>query len=319
MKMKVLEYLITLAESNSINEAAQKLYIAQPSLTKALQLFEEELGVQLFYRKKTGIELTEAGKRILPEARQMVAWYNGWLSLSNQLPLQDIDIYIQTSFPNFILPDVILQFKKKHPDVRVNCEVSETPEQYISQDAERPVLVLFVCGKKAPAEQYAKRQGNPPDILFRGEYCCLVSRKSRLAEKKQLTPADLKEHYLVMKSRLERPSTVFVPLLKEIVPVVTAAHVIQAESVEGIVRLVQANPEMYALSYYPALMRYEGVASGALTYVPFADKFTEGDFCLFYSRQACRRHPALQELVRLIQEAAEAFQMEAGDSDERRQ
>lgn len=45
MKMKMLEYFITLAEAKSINEAAQKLYITQPSLTKALQLFEKEIGV----------------------------------------------------------------------------------------------------------------------------------------------------------------------------------------------------------------------------------------------------------------------------------
>lgn len=82
LKIKVLEYFITLAESQSINEAAGKLYIAQPSLTKALQLFEAEIGTQLFQRKKTGIQLTEAGKRILPEAKQMVEYYNGWLSLS---------------------------------------------------------------------------------------------------------------------------------------------------------------------------------------------------------------------------------------------
>ena len=62
MKLKTLEYFITLAESRSINEAAQKLYIAQPSLTKSLQLFEEEVGCRLFYRDKAGIRLTEIGR-----------------------------------------------------------------------------------------------------------------------------------------------------------------------------------------------------------------------------------------------------------------
>ena len=80
MKITVLKYFITLAESQSINEAAQKLYIAQPSLTKALQLFEKEIGVQLFLRMQSGIQLTEAGKKILPEAKQMVEYYNGWPS-----------------------------------------------------------------------------------------------------------------------------------------------------------------------------------------------------------------------------------------------
>lgn len=54
MKLKALEYFVVLAESQSINEAAQKLYLSQPSLTKSLQLFEKEIGVQLFYRGRVG-------------------------------------------------------------------------------------------------------------------------------------------------------------------------------------------------------------------------------------------------------------------------
>ena len=81
MKLKTLEYFVVLADSRSINEAAQRLYVAQPSLTKALQQMEQELGGQLFFRNKAGITLTEMGQRILPQARQMVEWYNGWLSL----------------------------------------------------------------------------------------------------------------------------------------------------------------------------------------------------------------------------------------------
>ena len=50
MKLKTLEYFVVLADSRSINEAAQRLYVAQPSLTKALQGMEQELGTKLFLR-----------------------------------------------------------------------------------------------------------------------------------------------------------------------------------------------------------------------------------------------------------------------------
>lgn len=162
MKIQTLEYLITLAESHSINEAAQKLYISQPSLTKALQLFEKEIGVQLFLRNKAGIQLTAAGKSILPEVKQVVSYYNHWLSLSNQRAPQVVDVFIQASFPNFLLPDVILDFKKRHPDIQVNCEITATPELHISQNVKRPALALFVCTKGNPAEAYNREQGNPP-------------------------------------------------------------------------------------------------------------------------------------------------------------
>ena len=74
MKIEVLQYFTVLAESRSISEAAQKLYIAQPSLTKSLQMFEEELGFRLFERSRGGITLTPEGKKILPQAKKMVEY-----------------------------------------------------------------------------------------------------------------------------------------------------------------------------------------------------------------------------------------------------
>lgn len=112
MKMKMLEYFITLAEAKSINEAAQKLYITQPSLTKALQLFEKEIGVSLFCRTHAGIVLTEAGKKILPEAKQIVEYYNGWLGLSKQNFLTTIDVYAHTSLSGFLFRTSFCILKK---------------------------------------------------------------------------------------------------------------------------------------------------------------------------------------------------------------
>mgnify|MGYP005805877201 CR=1 FL=1 len=312
MKIKVLEYFITLAESRSINEAAQKLYIAQPSLTKSLHLFEEEIGVRLFVRNNAGTQLTEAGKRLLREPRQIVAYYNGGLEMSSQRPLQAVHIYIQSSFPNFIIPDVILEFKKQHPNVQIHCEVTGTPEQYISRDTERPVLALFVCGQDNPPERYAKIQGNPPITLFQGEYCCLVNRSSKLAQRDSVTPEDLRDYYLALRSRLEAPSLPLAPLLDRIVPTVSPAHTIQMESVDSIIQLVHSHPDVYALSYYPILYRYEGVLSGELTYVPFSGDYAKGSFCLFCSKQACRQYPDLQALVNAIQAAATRFLSETG-------
>ncbi len=69
MKLSTLEYFVVLAESESINKAAQKLYVTQPCLTRAIQGIEKEIGVQLFVRDKSGIMLTKAGEKILPEAK----------------------------------------------------------------------------------------------------------------------------------------------------------------------------------------------------------------------------------------------------------
>lgn len=61
MWFKDLKYITTIAKEQSINKAAQKLYIAQPSLTKFISRFEQKLGFRIFKRTSTGVTLTEAG------------------------------------------------------------------------------------------------------------------------------------------------------------------------------------------------------------------------------------------------------------------
>ncbi|MBU9765337.1 LysR family transcriptional regulator [Mycobacterium sp. TNTM28] len=59
-----LKYFLRIAEERSITRAAGVLGIAQPALSRQLQLLEEDLGVALFTRTRRGVELTEAGERL---------------------------------------------------------------------------------------------------------------------------------------------------------------------------------------------------------------------------------------------------------------
>ena len=59
-----LKYFLRIAEEGSITRAAGLLGIAQPALSRQLQLLEDDLGVALFRRTRRGVELTEAGERL---------------------------------------------------------------------------------------------------------------------------------------------------------------------------------------------------------------------------------------------------------------
>lgn len=72
MTLVQLRYLIQVAESGSISAAAEKLFIAQPSLSKAVSELESEMGITIFARSSRGVELTEEGTRFLAYARQVV-------------------------------------------------------------------------------------------------------------------------------------------------------------------------------------------------------------------------------------------------------
>lgn len=72
MTLQQLRYIIAIAESDSITSAAQKLLVAQPSLSKAVLELEKEMGITIFYRNRKGVYLSEEGSKFLAYARQVV-------------------------------------------------------------------------------------------------------------------------------------------------------------------------------------------------------------------------------------------------------
>ncbi len=76
MTLIQLKYAIAVATGNSLNEAAKKLYISQPSLSTAIQSLEKEIGIEIFRRSQSGIVLTPEGEEFIGYARQVVEQYD---------------------------------------------------------------------------------------------------------------------------------------------------------------------------------------------------------------------------------------------------
>lgn len=72
MTLRQLRYIIAVAECGSISAAAEKLLVAQPSLSKAVAELEEEMEITVFFRTPKGIHLSEEGSKFLSYARQVV-------------------------------------------------------------------------------------------------------------------------------------------------------------------------------------------------------------------------------------------------------
>ena len=75
MTLQQLKYVITIADSSSMNEAAKKLFISQPSLSEAVMALEEEIGIEIFLRTNRGITPTNQGSEFLGYARQVMEQY----------------------------------------------------------------------------------------------------------------------------------------------------------------------------------------------------------------------------------------------------
>ena len=79
MTLQQLRYVVETEECGSISDAAERLFIAQPSLSKSIRLLEEELGFALFVRDRKGVQATPQGmeflcyaKRVLEDPRKKV-------------------------------------------------------------------------------------------------------------------------------------------------------------------------------------------------------------------------------------------------------
>ena len=75
MTLQQLHYVITITEMGSFNKASEVLYIAQPSLTGAVQELEKELGIIIFNRTRKGVSLTNDGVEFINHARQLYQQY----------------------------------------------------------------------------------------------------------------------------------------------------------------------------------------------------------------------------------------------------
>lgn len=76
MTLQQLRYAVTIAESGSMNEAAHRLFVTQPSLSSTIKDLEKELGLTLFLRSNRGISITQQGEEFLGYARQIMEEYS---------------------------------------------------------------------------------------------------------------------------------------------------------------------------------------------------------------------------------------------------
>ena len=101
MTLQQMNYVITISETGSFNRAAEKLYIAQPSLSSAVHELEKELGVILFNRGGKGATLTADGANFLPYARSVMTQYQNLLEAYGKQGLHRQKFAVSTQHYSF--------------------------------------------------------------------------------------------------------------------------------------------------------------------------------------------------------------------------
>ncbi len=122
MQLNQLRYMVAVAEERRFTRAADRLHVAQPSISAAIAGLERELGATLFYRDKAEVSLTGAGEVFLPWARQILADCEaGAAAVRDLLGMRRGRLVIGAtpSLTTNVLPPVIAAFHRSHPGVEL--------------------------------------------------------------------------------------------------------------------------------------------------------------------------------------------------------
>lgn len=173
MTSKELLYVTTIAEEKNISRAAQKLFVAQPSLSQSLQRIEENLGTRLFNRTANGLTLTYAGERYYHMATQILKMYNSFeteVSDINNLRTGRIHLGTTNHLGTIVLSRVMPAFHQLCPNIEVN--VTEENSSVLDQkllSGELDFAVMHAPAKEdlQPLIQYDLLQKDPFLIVLK--------------------------------------------------------------------------------------------------------------------------------------------------------
>lgn len=131
MELRHLRYFIAVAEELHFGRAAQMLGISQPPLSQQIQALEQDIGARLFERTNRRVELSEAGRLFLDEARLVLAQVDKAADVARRAQLGELGelkIGFTSSAPfNSTIPQAIFTFRQQFPSVHLTLrEMSST-------------------------------------------------------------------------------------------------------------------------------------------------------------------------------------------------
>ncbi|MGA1227476.1 MAG: LysR substrate-binding domain-containing protein [Tamlana sp.] len=186
MTITQLYYVLAVAENQNFTKAAEKCFVTQPTLSMQIQKLEDELDVQIFDRSKKPIELTDVGKKIVTQARNIV---NESYRIQDIVDQQKGFIggefklgIIPTVMPT-LLPMFLKTFIKKHPKVKLKIEELTTEE--IIERIKEGHLDAAIAATPLEDESIKER------VLFYEPFVSYIPKGHRLYTNKKIDVSDL--------------------------------------------------------------------------------------------------------------------------------
>ena len=196
MDNKLLKSFIILAQSQSYRQAAEKLFITQPALTKQINLLEHELDLSLFERDNHGAKLSEEGEMLYQNALVLDEQINHFLCIAKKIrtgKTGHLNIGYTSSFLN-IVPEIVNSFNTQYPNI--NIKLIEMSSMQQEQELLKGRIDLGFMRKS--------EEDNLSFIPLGKDFLCVVTHPD-IKNKKQTIDDLIDAHNLILLSEISNP------------------------------------------------------------------------------------------------------------------
>ena len=212
MTLNQLKYVIEISKQNSINEAAKRLFISQPSLTAALKSLEQEVGFDIFTRTNSGITLTVKGEEFLGYAKSVVEQYD--ILDAKYISKDSVKRTFQVSMQHYTFAvNAFMSVIEQYGMDEYEFEVHETRTYDVIDNVRNmksEIGVLYMNDyNRTVLQKILRDAGLKFTPLFDCSIYAYMSKSNPLAEKKQITMKDLDKYPCLAFSQGEHNSFYF--------------------------------------------------------------------------------------------------------------
>lgn len=182
MDLRRLRYFVAVAEELHFGRAARRLNVSQPPLSVQIRTLEREIGAPLFVRTQRRVELTEAGRVLLDEARRLLGQAEAAVVHARRAAegtVGRLAIGFVSTVDYSILPPLVRRFQQKHPGIALKLlELTGDRQQALLQSGE---LDLGLSILPPPAPRLTMRP------VFREPLIAAVPANHPLAARQRIT------------------------------------------------------------------------------------------------------------------------------------
>ena len=257
MELRHLRDFVAVAEELSFTRAAQKLHLAQPSLTVQIKLLEEELGVRLLLRGKGRVLLTDEGRSFLADAKRVLALSAESVEAvrqRNPRKTEQLKIGYVTSLHYHLLPATLDAFHRAYPEVALNLFDMTPAEQLEALEAVK-IDLGFIGLRESLSEPNLAGE-----CVARYETLVAVSDKSPLSKKRRIDLKDIERVFLVGMSESAYPGWQdAVNSSLSVVGLAAPRSLQEADGVQAMLSIVASGMGVALLPEHIKFQRYSGV------------------------------------------------------------